>query len=516
MRIAKIPSFRVRIALLSALVSGAVLALFGGVTLATMQRIALQGMDEDIREFAHKHLKEPVGTRHWDNLDAALRYFLGSLNENAFILLVADRTGNILHISENWPGDLPPNQFLPDDDWETFPGDSRQSPYVREPAPAPDIPAPRKGVEGKNGRRPGRADQRTFPLRTPEFLTADAPGTRWRVGIMGNPETTIVLGLNMNRLNAETAHARAAFLMALPIALMAVAAGAWWSSRRALHTLHSITRTIERVKAKGLDQRVSVQDIDREFYELIEIFNDMLAWMGRNYQQAIRFSADASHELRTPLTVLQGQLEQAIHAARPGSGEQRRYVTLGNEVQRLKRITEKLLLLSRVDAGELNLLLRPVNLSELLEGVVEDTETLAEQLEIGAEITPDVWVMADPDLLKQVIQNLAANAIKYNQQGGFIRFELRASEDGVALRTENSGRGIACEDRDRVFTRFFRGDPARARDAGSAGLGLSIGREIARAHHGDLVLETSSDSCTAFLFTLPRAATHAPRVKDTP
>ena len=104
---------------------------------------------------------------------------------------------------------------------------------------------------------------------------------------------------------------------------------------------------------------------------------------------------DASHELKIPLTILQAQLEQAVHEAEPDSDEQRRYVAFGKEFQRLKSITQKLLLLSRIDAGELKLNLRPLNLSQLLEGIVEDSETLAPQLEVesGSPLISGSWRM---------------------------------------------------------------------------------------------------------------------------
>jgi signal transduction histidine kinase len=181
-------------------------------------------------------------------------------------------------------------------------------------------------------------------------------------------------------------------------------------------------------------------------------------------------------------------------------------VAFGKELQRLKSITQKLLLLSRIDAGELKLNLRPLNLSQLLEGIVEDTEVLAPTLTVEGELVPDLWVMADADLMKQVIQNLAANAVKFNHKGGFVRFKLHSDDKQVEFTIANSGKGIATEDRDKVFTRFYRGDKARSRGVSGAGLGLSLAREIIRAHQGELVLEPSTDGNTVFSLTLPKAS----------
>jgi signal transduction histidine kinase len=298
--------------------------------------------------------------------------------------------------------------------------------------------------------------------------------------------------------------------MALPVGLVLVAAGAWLLSQRALKPIETLTATVEQVTAKGLNQRITVQDADDEFARLITVFNKMMARLEKSFHQAGRFSADASHELKTPLAILQGQLEQALHAAAPGSEEQRRYETLAKEVQRLKSIVKKLLLLSRADAGELRLNLRPLNLSELLEGTCEDAEILAPHLHVRGEVAQDLWVLADPDLMKQVVQNLTTNAIKYNTKGGVVHVHLRKEGKAVRCLIANSGKGIAPEDRERIFTRFYRGDKARTRRIRGVGLGLSLAREIVRAHHGDLRLEDSPEGLTVFSMVLPRVEAGQP------
>ncbi|MBN2309582.1 MAG: ATP-binding protein, partial [Candidatus Hydrogenedentes bacterium] len=126
-------------------------------------------------------------------------------------------------------------------------------------------------------------------------------------------------------------------------------------------------------------------------------------------------------------------------------------------------------------------------------------------LEIRSEIEPDAWVLADADLIKQVVQNLTGNAVKYNQDGGFVSLGLRAGEGAVQFTIANSGPGIPPGSRAKIFTRFFRGDQARSRKVAGVGLGLSLAREIVRAHHGELRLDDAQPGITAFTMTLPRA-----------
>ena len=523
-------SFRLRMALLSGVVSGLVLAVFTGLTFAAMHRIMLQRMDESIKELGHRHLVEPVLTQDWQRVCDALRFFRGEEEENTFFLLAKSRGGSVEFATSNWPGDLPKNEFPAADAWGEYLEQDDSSPLearAREDRSPPSMPR-RPGLRGAGAslpRRfpppPVRGDPREapgswgvlaggsvlppVPLKKPVFSSRSAGGTEWRIGMMGNPETTLVIGLNMEQFSTEMAHVRNALLMALPVALAVVAAGAWWISQRALKPIQAVTAAIQRVMAKGLDQRLAGEDEDVEFSALIAAFNEMMDWLERSFRQAVRFSADASHELKTPLTVLQANLEQAVQEARPGSDEQRRYAVLAKELQRLKGIVRKLLLLSRMDAGELKLNLRPLDLSTLVEGVVEDTQILAPHLTVRNELAPGLWVRGDSDLMKQVVQNLATNAVKYNEPAGFIEVKLQQEGPAIRLAISNAGPGIPPEERGRVFTRFFRGDRARGR-VGGAGLGLSLSREIVRAHEGELVLEHSSKESTVFVLVLPAAS----------
>jgi heavy metal sensor kinase len=344
-----------------------------------------------------------------------------------------------------------------------------------------------------------------MPLQRPEFFTWRTGAQRWRIGVLGNPDVTLVLGFNLAPFDAQMGQMRNAFLIALPAALLLIATGGWLLSQRALRPVRTLTETAERITAQRLDQRIPTEDEDVEFLRLVTVFNQMLDRLEKSFQQAVRFSADAAHELKTPLTILQGELEQALQSAPSGSDEQRVYNTLLEEVQRLKAIVRKLLLLSQADAGRLPLNQEPIPLSETLEALYEDTQILAPHLTVEKDLAPDLWVLADPDLLRQVLQNLTSNAIKYNRDGGVIRFHLRQSGPLVRFTLANTGEGIPPEDRDKIFDRFYRADKSRGRRVDGVGLGLSLAREIVRAHAGDLVLEDREDGLTAFTVTLPAA-----------
>jgi signal transduction histidine kinase len=299
------------------------------------------------------------------------------------------------------------------------------------------------------------------------------------------------------------ARARYTFSVGALAALGLLVLGSGYLARRALAPVEAVTKTAESVTAKGLNQRINVEQADAEFARLIGVFNDMMARLERSFNQAVRFSADAAHELKTPLTILQGELEAGVQDAPAGSEAQRRYTRLLEEVQRLKAITRKLLLLSLADAGRLTMNRTPVNLSEVVQASIEDVRILAPGLRVEEMVEPGVIVSADADLFRQVIQNLANNAAKYTNDGGNVQFRLSRQRANVIFEVANTGPGIPPSDREKVFDRFYRADKARGRVVEGIGLGLSLAREIARAHGGELTLIDARDGMTAFRLTLP-------------
>ncbi|HPO16390.1 MAG TPA: ATP-binding protein [Candidatus Hydrogenedentes bacterium] len=354
-----------------------------------------------------------------------------------------------------------------------------------------------------DGTRPPPIPPKPMPIRARTFFTSFNNGNAWRIGVMINPEVTFVLGLNLAPYNREMNRLLWLFLMAAPAALLLIGGGGGWLAQRALRPVLTLTRTAEGITAKGLDQRIPLHEEDIEFDRLIRVFNGMMDRLEKSFQQAVRFSADAAHELKTPLTILQGELAQAVQSAQPGSEQQQALSRLLEEVQRLKIITRKLLLLSLADSGQLTPQLEPVNLSELLSMAAEDIQLLDPTLTVKETIDDNLWVMADPDLIRQVVQNLTSNAVKYNKPEGVVSLELHQTGGHVCFSIGNSGPGISEEDRERVFERFYRADKAHNRSVDGLGLGLSLSREIIRAHQGELELMESSEEWTIFRAALP-------------
>ena len=271
---------------------------------------------------------------------------------------------------------------------------------------------------------------------------------------------------------------------------------------RSLRPVERLTAAVEGLSARGLGKRVERVGHEKEFQRLVDMFNEMTVRLEKSFDLTRRFSADASHELKTPLARLKMELEVALKEAEPESKEQVTYSNLLDEMARLSGIVDKLTLLSSSDAGKLELSLEAVNVSEMLENVVEDCEALSGGGRLERRIAGDICIEADRVLLEQALQNLCGNALKYGDSSGVVRVSL--SEEGSLKRIEiaNEGEAIPGAEWERLFERFYQRDLSRSDRVGGVGLGLSLSREIARAHGGDLKLVRSDGVWTVFELTL--------------
>jgi two-component system, OmpR family, heavy metal sensor histidine kinase CusS len=483
----KLPSFRLRIALLSAALAGSALVGFGAVSWFQIYNAKISRLDAEIFNQLLRATRSPERER-WQRYGDSLSYSFGTNTKIPIALLVLDANGNTLYQSNSLPADRDVNRLCLEHLQLAPP-----PPPKGEPPPKPESTNPHQ--------------ERSRPLRppSPRFTTEQTATEAWRIGAAKFPNVQVAIAVSLQAVNQEMATIRNIFLVSIPGTLLLVAGGAWVVSGGALRPIRQLTGVIQQVTVKGLDQRIPIGTTNVEFVELIEVFNQMLERLERSFTQASRFSADAAHELKTPLTILQGELERTLQQVDPGSQVQQRLSNLLDEVRRLSGIIRKLLLLSLADAGQMSLYLVEVDVSKLLIEMVEDVELLAPHLSVQTDITHGLHVQGDRDLLIQVLQNLLSNAIKYNLANGWIQIHAQQTQTTLHVTIANASIDIPQSDRSRIFDRFHRGDPSRTRKVEGIGLGLSLAREIARAHRGDLTLDSTSNGQTAFTLSLPIA-----------
>lgn len=467
----RIRSFRLRIAVFSALISGLVLFAFGAAAYGILHRMAHNALDAQARDLALRQMRHgPHKAAFWDLVEEGEAAAPGLAHTDA-IYLVQHAWGRVALKSDNWPDDL----GLEDLGLLAAPGMALQ------------------------------AGESSLPRPRVRSFTRQAGGKRWRLAAASSSGLVVVAGLAYDALEDRMSALRNAFLIALAPGLLAVVGGAILLSRRALASVRALGEAAGRITAAGLDYRIDPARLDSEFEELVHLFNAMLDRLERSFNQARRFSADAAHELKTPITILRGRVENALGHASPGSDMENDLAELLEEIHRLTSIIEGLLMLSRADAGKLRAEREEVDLAAIVEEAADDARALAPGLEVRCHIETREPVRGDAFLLGLIVRNLATNAVKYNRPEGKVDFRLDRNGATARLQVVNTGDPIATEDRERVFDRFRRLDDARTRQAGGIGLGLSLSREAARAQGGELAMGDAEGDANAFVLTLPDA-----------
>lgn len=285
------------------------------------------------------------------------------------------------------------------------------------------------------------------------------------------------------------------------------------TGRRALAPLATVTDTaLQITRADDLSRRIpDPSDPEDEVGRLITAFNDTLARLDKLFTTQRRFVADIGHELRTPLTVVRGNLDLM---RRMGKMDEESMHSIEQEVVRLSRLVEDLLILAQAESGKLPMDRRRVELDSVLLEVFNQVRVLAGEhvkLEIGK--IDQVLVCGDYDRLRQVVLNLMANAIKYTKLGGgVVTVSLSKDEHGAKLAVRDTGLGIPSADLPHVFERFYRGDKSRSRakDGSGFGLGLSIAYWIVRNHRGNIEVKSRPGRGSTFTMRLPLADENCP------
>ncbi len=273
--------------------------------------------------------------------------------------------------------------------------------------------------------------------------------------------------------------------------------GAWWLADRTLGPVRRVTEQAEEIGGGTLGRRITAHADTEEYERLVQVLNGMLARIDHAFEAQKRFTADASHELRSPLTALRGEMEVALRRDR-SPDEYRRVLTSAlEEVERLSRTAEDLLILARSDAGVMEPRLRVVDLGDKVGGVVERLRKLSEGkgLRLSAELEPGVQVVGDPDLLGRLVWNLVENGVKFTSDGGSVEVVVgRLGDGGPVLEVRDTGPGLDEDDLERIFQPFARGDLARGRspDTPGTGLGLTMARAIAELHGAELHVSNRS------------------------
>ncbi len=293
-----------------------------------------------------------------------------------------------------------------------------------------------------------------------------------------------------------------------PAVLLLALAGGYFLAGRVLSPIGKMARKAQEITAERLSERLPVENREDEFGRLATIFNHTLERLEDAFERLRRFTADASHELRTPLTAIRSVGEVGLsESLEPGTYRE----VIGSmleEVDRLARLLDSLLLLTRADAGERRVVREELDAAALAADVCGFLNVLAEEKDQTLTVDGEAAarVRADPTTLRQALVNLVDNAIRYTPRGGHVTVRLRRDPAGGAcVEVADDGPGIAPEHQPRVFERFYRIERARTRQPGGAGLGLAIARSAVVVNGGRLELDSDGQHGCTFRIVLPPA-----------
>ncbi len=358
-------------------------------------------------------------------------------------------------------------------------------------------------------RRP--LDRHMLGAQTPVYTTMVINGAEFRVlttpvivAVQGQLFGNVQVAASLEAVSAAMERLLGMMLISGGLAILGSVLFGMWLSRRTLKPIEAITEAADHITtANDLNTRLPWQGPMDELGRLVSVFNHMMDRLEQLFKAQQRFVADVSHELRTPLTAVRGNLDLIRrYGMDPASLE-----AIESEVDRMSRMVNDLLLLARADAGGLKLDLMTLDLDTTFMEVYQEAQVLAKdrRLKIVMARFEPVRIQGNPDRIKQLLLNLVSNAIKFTPDGGQVRLSLWQDGGEAVVQVSDTGIGIAPEDLEHIFDRFFQADSSRTRkdiNSGS-GLGLSIARWIAEAHGGTLNAESEPGMGTTFTLRIP-------------
>ncbi len=279
-------------------------------------------------------------------------------------------------------------------------------------------------------------------------------------------------------------------------------------ARKIATPLEELANAAVAVSKGDLDQAVSSTAEISELQSVSQTFNKMVTSLRRSDETKKAFIADVTHELRTPLTVIKGTIETLEDGAMDDlEGRSSLLTSMMRETDRLIRMVNELLVLTRADAGSLPLNIQELDLTELARMRCETMGPMASRQKVDLKVTGDSHnIHADPDRISQVLDNLLANAIRHSPENSIVAITIQSKEEGVECSVRDSGTGIPAKHLPFIFDRFYRVESSRDRISGGTGLGLAIARALVHAHGGNIFAESIEGMGTTITFWLPRTS----------
>jgi two-component system, OmpR family, sensor kinase len=327
----------------------------------------------------------------------------------------------------------------------------------------------------------------------------------------GHPGWVAVAGTSLESYDSTRASMMTGLAVGGAVVVALAGFGAYWLARAALGPVERLRRQAATLSAADAGAGLQVPATRDEIAALAVTMNALLGRLHAALARERRFVADASHELRTPLAVLTGELELAARPGRSAPQLTAAVHSAADEAARLGRITNDLLVLARSDEGVLAVRPQPTVVRDLLERSAAAAASSAERAGVSLAVEAPVGLTAlvDPDRIRQAVDNLLDNALRFAPAGSQVRLTARSADDGLVIQVMDAGPGIPQEFLPHAFERFSRPAGDRARSDGGAGLGLAIVAVITAAHGGQVAAANRQEGGAVVTMRIPGAARSA-------
>jgi two-component system, OmpR family, sensor kinase len=320
-----------------------------------------------------------------------------------------------------------------------------------------------------------------------------------------NKATSIVqVGTSLEDFDETMRKLLIIMIIGIPTSLSVTVVVGYFMAKKAFRPVDQIRKAAIKITSTSLDARIDIGRRSDELGRLARTFNDMISRLEDAFHRINQFSIDVSHELKTPLTILKGETEVALRKERSNEAYRNLLVSNLEEIDRMSRIIDDLLLLSKADTKEIKLNVEVIDLRNLVFDICMDMKLFAANkgVELVVNDLAEVKVKGDELKLRRMLLNIVENGIKYTHDGGRVEVSSTLNNGTARIDVRDDGIGIPDEDVKFIFDRFYRGDKSRRRESGS-GLGLSISKWIAEAHKGSIAVRSQPAAGSTFSVHLP-------------
>ncbi len=312
-----------------------------------------------------------------------------------------------------------------------------------------------------------------------------------------------------NEQNTLDSYAKTNVIIML-IMIFAASVGGYFIISKAFVPVNKISETAKKIsQSTDLSQRIGIKNSKDEISSLANTFDEMLEQIEKSFEREKQFTSDASHELRTPVAVMLSECEFMLDCAKTDDEFRESAESIRKQADKMSKLISELLMISRMNKNTMKLDFEEIDVSELINFVCDEQEEIHENsIVLMRDIKPGIMAQVDRFLISRLFINLISNAYQYSNEGGTITVELDELEGNIIFSVIDNGIGIDEKHIEKIWERFYQVDDSRTvKDSGSMGLGLSMVKQIAQCHNGDVSVNSEFGKGSGFTFIFPKGNT---------